>query len=134
MQHYFCWNAGILILDSQISRTSMEALQQVYEPIKIACKNSKCESFLSGVHSFPHILSTKVKNHLCSVAVQIQQDGPRIGNCRNWVMSTGKLVILFEFCKWLKFLSLKGLFGKTAVKGIMSKPVLDRIMELHLSI
>lgn len=112
----------------------MEGIQQVYEPIKTACENSTCVSFLSGVHSFLHILPTKVKNLLCGVAVQIQQDGPRIGNCRNWVISAWKLVILFEFCKWLKFLSLKGLLGKTAVKGIMYKPVLDRIMELYLSI
>lgn len=70
------WNVGILILGSQVHGISVKGFQQVYEPIKIVCKNSTCMSFLSVVHSFPNILPKNVKEHCCGVAVQIKPDWP----------------------------------------------------------
>lgn len=73
-QRSLCWNVEILILDFQIHRISVKGLQQVYEPIKIVCKNCTCVPFLSGVHNFPKTLPKKVKEHCCGVVVQIKHE------------------------------------------------------------
>lgn len=80
------------------------AFQQVYEPITSLCKISTCMSFLSGVHCFLLSFLKGVKSPAWGGGgtAQIKQDCPPVGDCRNWVMSTWKLIRLSQVCTLLK--------------------------------